>query len=244
MPTLEEKSLPAEKPPVIVPPSVAEAMEVSADELTAPLASAMPAPTTATPESSPPPASEVRDTRGKVFDPSIHAVKEDGTPAKNKHGRFYPKETGKHGSPANKKVSVPQIPRRPDPTFANISGGANPPPVGSPATPLEVMAPGEDEYTALAEVYLQMGYGPLMALFTAEIRPIPEEHIVLRQSLAAWMRSRKAKEFSPGVAFALCAGGIFMAKLEKPTVREKAALVWFRTKQLWAKWTGKKEDGK
>lgn len=241
MPTTETKA-PDIAP---VPPAASPAVEVTADELTAPLAAAMPAPTLETPTSDiPAPTSEpVKDTRGKIFDPAVHAVNPDGTPAKNRHGRFYPKNLGKHGSPSNKKVSIPTPPKRPDPVFANVPGGASPPP-SDPLTPLEVVGELNDEFSALAELYLQMGYGPLMALFSAEIRPIPEEHHMLKHSLAAWLRSMKVKQFSPGVAFALCAGGIFMAKLEKPTVREKAQLFWFRCKQLWAKWSGKKEDGK
>lgn len=238
-----ESSTPAlpPKPPVLVLPVTASAAPVTADELTEPLATAMPAPTVANGEFSETPAPvEIKDSRNKIFDPAIHAAKEDGTPAKNKHGRFYPKNLGKHGNPTPKRVEIPAAPRRADPSFANVSGGG---PAPSSSTPLEVMPLGEDEYTALAEVYLQMSYGPLMALFSAEIRPIPDEHHVLKHALAGWLRSMKAKQFSPGMAFALAASGIFMAKFEKPTVREKGALLWVRVKQIWSKWTGKKTGG-
>lgn len=233
---------PVEKPPVVIEADRTTAQPVTAADLVDPLASAMPAPTAATDSPAPPPVAP-KDTRGTLFDPERHATRDDGSPAKNRHGRFYSKEVGKRGANIKRTVNIPVPPRRPDPTFANVTPGVTPPPA-TESTPLEILPPGEDQYTILADLYLQISYGPLMALFSEGIRPIPEEHIMLKQSLAAWLRSMKAKEFSPGVAFALCAGGIFMAKLEKPTVREKAQLLWVRAKQLWAKWTGKKEGDK
>lgn len=237
----------------ILPDPVATpaAPPITASELTAPLAAAMPPPSETTlPEETPaatPPAPEgPKDTRGTVFDPARHMAKPDGTPAKNRHGRFYSKDIGHPG-----KTSAPARPAKPAPVFNGPAPSrSSPPPHAStefeassdPANQIPRALPVVDQYDLLADVYLRNGYGPLMLAFGEEILPDSEEHLALKNSLAAWLRIRRAKEFSPGLAFAMTAGAIFMKKLEKPTVRERAGLLWHRTKQVYHRYFPQKEN--
>lgn len=217
-------------------PAVTPAPTVTADELAAPLAEAMPAPSTSPApeelENKPVGAAAVpKDSKGVSFDPAKHKAAANGTPMVNKNGEYYPKHLGR-APDATKKANPP-----PRPTFA----GQATQPTGEARRidpTLEDLPPGEDQYTMQAEVFLQMGYGPIVALFTADAKPDPDQHLALKQSLGAWLRVKKLKDIPPGAAFALCAIGVFMSKLEKPTVRERAAMVYLRAKQIWARWTG------
>lgn len=233
---------PAQSTPLVENRS--EAAGVTAETLVEPLAGAMPEPTAGATDAPDPGTSTPVDANGTEFDPDRHKAQADGTPAVDKKGRFYSKNLGTYTrqGAAAKKVSPPPAPPRPKPTFAGAPAGSTPPPLGEavPFNPNDT--PITDQYFLLADVYLQTGYGPLMLMLGADVRPTTEEHLALRESLAAWLRSIRATEFSPGLAFTMTAAGIFISKFEKPTVRERAALTWLKVKQLWARFTGKKPE--
>lgn len=231
----------AEKnPPASVPletPDVGAAPVLAAD-LTAPLAEAMP-PVSETAA----PAVEVpvlKDKSGTVFDPLIHRINDDNTPRLSKNGWYIRKDHGRRPDPH----SVPR-PVKPAPSFAggpvNKPKNENPAPDFDPANQIPRALPVVDQYDLLADVYLRNGYGPMILAFGGDILPDEEEHAALKNSLAAWLRIRRAREFSPGLAFGMTALAVFMKKMEKPTVREKAEILWVRVKQIYSRYFGKKE---
>ncbi len=236
-----------QNPPVIDPAkSTPGITTISASDLTAPLAGAMPDPTEHAGESMTSEPVEYRDSRKTLFDPEKHATKPDGTPAKNKHGNFYSKGVGKHGPSKPAQPSAPTRPapvNRPPPTFA---GQPAPDGSGQPADFTDLTGEasriplGPDAFELQAEAYLLTSYAPLMALFTAEVRPSDEEHVMLKQALANWFRKMKrVPEINEGLTFGMCAMGVFAHKLGKPSVREKWEMYKLRALQLWQRWTGK-----
>lgn len=211
---------------------------VTAQDLTAPLAERMPPITEETsapppPEPTPAPVAvpsgpALYDSRRVKFSPLRHQVNADGTPKRNAKGNFILTEEYRNGK---QRVRVPS------------ANGAAPIPGGSRgeaqfSTPEQKSEPGAnvpDEYDLLAEVYLQSSYGPLMLAFSPAIRPNGEEHGALKQSLAALLRHKQAKELEPTWAFALTATAVFVSKTSEPTVKEKLALYWLRVRSWFAK---------
>lgn len=226
------------------PPGMVGTETVTAETLVEPLAGAMPEPTAGS--EIPLEPEKPKDSRGVEFDPDKHKTRDDGSPATDKHGNYYSNKTGVYQRKGGRPPAQAPNPVRPKPTFAGAPAGTQPAAgITGEATPFNPNNdPVTDQYFLLADVYLQTGYGPLMLMMGAEIRPTTEEHLALRESLAAWLRSIRATEFSPGLAFTMTAAGVFISKFEKPTVREKAALTWLRLKQLWARFTGKKTETK
>lgn len=203
---------------------ISTAAPVGAAELVAPLAGSMPQPTNAAPPADqasgpadPAITRQFKDKRGTLFDPAKHKADENGRPLRNKNGLFYPKDLGRPTEP--EKPSD-----RPPPTFSEGAGA-----------PLGALPPAPDQYDALADLYLASAYGPMIVVFSLDIKPNEEEHAALKAPLAAWLRIRKAEDISPGWAFAMTAGAVFMKKLDKPTVRERCQFIVLRAKQIFAK---------
>ena len=202
-------------------PVESKATPISADELVSPLASRMPPVTDGQVKESAPivQSIELKDARGKVFDPAFHAADENGKPKFFKGKYFYSKNLGKHGGRKPNEINFANT-ERPAPMFAESPG--------------EQSAVGErkenvtDQYDLAAEVYLQSGYGPLIIALGDKIRPDAEEHGALKQSLAAWLRFKQATELSPAWGFAICATAVFVKKTAEPTVCEKLILWWIR----------------
>lgn len=180
-------------------------------------ASGTPAPAFSVPnETLPPENQRPIDAHGVRFDPDIHRTRPDGTPAKNKHGNFYRKETGRPPGPRPPPAPGGPIPAA---TF-------NAPAGGGPAATLP--AAGPDRYDALAETFLRIGYGPLVILFTDDIRTTDQEHQILKSALANWLRVSQVEDLPPGLAFGLVATGIYLPKFTQPTVRQRLALYWLK----------------
>ena len=203
---------------------------VSADEIIAPLGERMPPLTEGqTKEAAPaeqPKTEELVDRKGVKFDPAIHAVDETGKPKTNFIGNFYSNKQGRgaKGKKIDGSSDAPKPLDRPAPSF-NVPGGSSltvDPNLGKEPTP--------DEFDMMAEVYLQSAYGPLMLTFSEAMRPDNEQHKALKQSLAAWLRYKKATELSPGWGFAVTAAAVFVAKTAEPTVKERIAMWTIRIK--------------
>jgi len=209
------------------------AAPVTADEIIAPLGERMP-PVTEGQTSEPlPTAQKVEvvteqpkgnpqiDDKGIAFNPEKHAVDENGNPKKNKFGSFYSKNVGQKGK-LDGINSIQGTPQRSAPSF-NVPGSEQAKVVETPQV---------DEYEMMAEVYLQSAYGPAMIAFTEHARPDKEQHAALKQSLAAWLRHKKAKELSPGWGFAVTAAAVVVAKSEHPAVKERG-LTWLNKIKGW-----------
>jgi hypothetical protein len=208
---------------------------VSADEIIAPLGERMPPLTEGqTKEAAQPEqlkSEKIFDARGVEFNPAEHMADENGNPKKNFKGNFYSNKQGRgdKGKKIDTPSDVPKSPDRAPPSF-NVPGGSSPtvdPNLGKEPTP--------DEFDMMAEVYLQSAYGPLMLTFSEAMRPDNEQHKALKQSLAAWLRHKKATELSPGWGFAVTAAAVFVAKTAEPTVKERLAMWSIRIKSWFKK---------
>lgn len=204
--------------------------EVNAADLVAPLGERMPPVTETTGDSTPPPEPSKAfpvDGKGRRFDPETHAANDDGTPKLDKNGLFYPKNIGRKKGDKSVANNFKPVGERPPPSFADGTGG----PLADPNAP---KGSGADEYDLMAEVYLQSAYGPLMIAFSEAMRPNGEQHAALKQSLAAWLRFKQAKELSPGWGFSVTAAAVFVAKTNEPEVKERMTL-WASKVRGWFK---------
>ncbi len=207
--------------------------QTTAEELVAPLADRMPPVTESaeTVSSAPVEPAVVRpqDDGGTPFDPDRHAVDEFGNPRKNRSGRYYSKLLGKKGEGKGGAAGKKSETVRAQPTF-NVDDG-------SPA-PSGENGPVQDQYDAMAEVYLQSAYGPLIVGFTDEARPDEQEHAALKIALANYLRFKQATELSPGWGLSATIAAVLVRKSAKPKVKERIALLYIRVKDWFAKRKG------
>lgn len=190
----------------------------SIEEIAAPLVNSMPDVTQAAEGQNlggeeikaPPVQSSFVDGSGKNFDPEKHATNPDGTPKKNANGNFYAKSVGR---PKNKAVA-PSAPVQ-APTFADVGGSTVAPANFAPiaATP--------DRFAVAADSYLQLSYALAVLAFSPDVKPDEAEHEALKIPAAQLLRRYDVDDIHPGITFAAVATGIFLKKLEKPTVRER-----------------------
>lgn len=177
-----------------------ETQVLTADSLAAPLAGAMPEPT-----GNIPPDEGTTDDAGVVFDPSKHAANADGTPKKDKRGRFYPAKLGR--------------PRK---------GGADALETAEPSFAGQESDGGQEStaraFIALAGVPLVAWLGPDAALEEPEIDALTVPTVDL-------LKRYKVKDVHPGIILAAVATGIIVGKLRKPTVRERWDALWKRFKR-------------
>lgn len=214
------------------------AAPVDAAELSGNLPFTMPTPTAAesapgapNAESAPVPV----DRRGIRFDPAAHRADAAGNPLRNKHGNFYAKNLGAPKKSSAAKISPPV--NRPAPRFVDLENISAPAPSAEASGAVE-FAPA-DNYDACAEAWLVGCYVAVTALLGPDAKPDDDEHAALKAPLTAVLRRGKVRELDPRLTLAVVAAGIFMRKLEKPTVRDK----WDRLKlvsgQWWARLTKK-----
>jgi hypothetical protein len=240
-PVLDGDRTPSEPPPAVEPPPAPEtapplaqkidAMELAAGAMAPP--GAAPAGPPAGPgnnlpaaNATPPP--EFTDTHGTKFDPSIHRMKPDGSPAKNKHGNFYRKDTGRPRNPPPKAAAKPARPAAPAAPIPAAAFNAPPPGFAAPGAPPPPAGP--DRFDALAETILRIWYGPAVLIFSEEIRTTQEEHAVLKAALGEGLRSSDVEDLPPWVAFSLIAGGIYLPKFSKPTVKQRLGILVLRVR--------------
>lgn len=180
----------------------------------------------------------VKDDGGTEFDPSQHMANPDGSPAKNKKGRFYSKFIGRGG--AAKKTGengnpTPQV-ERPAPKF----DGAPPEKVflnGADGGPGEIKVtvnqPAQpDEADGISLLVIPTVDGIAQAIFGKDIALSPDEMKNAQPAVAAYMRAKNAKDISPGWALVLIATAIYGPKFQKPTVKERIALYILKIKNL------------
>ena len=181
--------------------------------------------------------SEIRDSRGTLFDPLKHA-NENGVPKKNKHGNFYSAGLGKHGKTKG-PTSAPLMTEKARPATGDIANErGNPTFADAPSassSPMHSATTAPDEFEVMAELVLQTAYGPAMALFSADVRPDESEHAALKQAWATYFRVKGVKDVSPGWGAALTTAAVFFRKTEKPTVRERIALYAMKIKTAFLK---------
>lgn len=214
----------------------AEAVQITAAEIVAPMGERMPPLTEGAPVNSAPafnnerPASDTStaplDSRKIRFSADRHQANADGTPKKNEKGNFilktdYRKRHQTRGgeSSAGSTTAAPQ--ERPAPKFDT----------GRPVEAAREILP--DEFDAAADMYLRgLAYGPIGVTFSEKAVPDEEEHKALKVSLAAWLRAKQITEPTPGWGFLLTALAVVQKKSEIPEVRERAGEVAGRFKRM------------
>jgi len=179
-----------------------ETKVLTADALAAPLAGAMPEPTGSLPAIE---TNETTDAAGVVFDPEKHASNPDGSPKKDKRGRFYPAKLGRPRKDAPAGVDSAE-----SPTFAGQETDG-----GQEST--------ARAFIALAGVPLVAWLGPDAALEEPEIDALTVPTVDL-------LKRYKVKDVHPGIILAAVATGIIVGKMRKPTVRERWDALWKRFK--------------
>lgn len=202
--------------------------EISAQELVAPLAETMPEPTVGhnvASQATPPPPSfatpppTVKDGRGKTFDPEKHLADAEGKPRFDKQGNFIPAGAGR--------------PRKnPKPTATKPAPTTGPVSFGDPvfAEP-EFEEPKGDSAEGTAEGYLQLSYAALVAYFGPDVKPTENEHEALKTVTVQVIKKHNISELQPEVQLAALSAGIFMGKLQKPSVKEKFDSLMEKTKK-------------
>lgn len=203
-----------------------ETLPIDAEELAAPLAAGMPTPTNAdvAPQVAPPTEStperpEIKDDFGTVFNPDKHRADAFGNPIK-KNGKFLStrgrKEGGKNSVPGNEEKSKAE-------DYVNTSGVP-------------------DQFDTAAEMILQTAYGTAAMFLSDEIRPEnPEEHITLKVPLAAVLREKGVVQLTPTQLLLFSLAAYAAKKAGKPTVKERAILIYLKAKSFF---TGKKQEPK
>lgn len=198
-----------------------EAVVTDAKQLAMPLVDGMPE-VTASEKKDPEPVQV--DSVGNNFDPTRHAVDEGGRPRKNRKGEFVRLGRGRPPKSATQEAAGPEQDFPKDPP--QFDTGEQAPPPG-------------DRYRVMAEMYLKSSYGPLMLLLTPDAAPDENEHNALVLTLAEWLRAEQAEQVSPKWAFILLAGGVVASKFSKPTVRERATMVWLKIRGAWDRITSR-----
>lgn len=199
---------------------------VSGDELAAGLVASMPSPTDSAvigQNPNPPPAPSatgpapekaipsdlLRDKKGRPFDATRHKTDENGYPRKDARGFFVPKDIGR----AKKENEQPQMQEPGPASFADVTvDGFGSPPASDP---MKAAREGT------AESYLQIVYSAGVAVFGPDVRPTAEEHEALKMSGAEVIKHYNVTDVHPVVGFVAVGLGVFLGKLEKPTVRER-----------------------
>ena len=81
----------------------------------------------------------------------------------------------------------------------------------------------------MAETFLQIGEAAILVpIFTQEIKASQEEHNALKSTLAPALRASQIDDMPPWLAFACVSIGVYAPKFTKPTVRERAIMLWLR----------------
>ena len=239
---------PAEAPVTANPPSVAPPVPsatpidpsiLAGDVMAAGGASTpQPPPSFSEPPATPP--GEV-DASGVRFDPAVHRTDEEGKPSRNANGNFYSKTVGRPPKPENltakqirdreryqrekrERMGQPDSAPNPSgqpvtpPTFADGTGGAVP------------LAPaGPDKFDAMAETFLNIGEGAILVpIFTEGIKASPQEHEMMKSTLAPALRSSNISDMPPWLAFTMVSCAVYAPKFTKPTVKERCLLLWLK----------------
>jgi len=193
------------------------------------------------PAQTPSPSGEILDASGNKFIPGLHHANPDGTPKTNFKGNFYatgrPKKTPTIDRPPQQVTNAlgfsgPKPGTDEFPSFASDGDPRQTPGESPNSSPVPS---GPDKYDALAETYLQLGYGPMIMLFSDEVRTEKGEHAALKDALANWLRQSQADDLPPGLAFAFVAAGVYMPKMTRPKVKERIAVIWLKIKGFFSK---------
>lgn len=232
----ETNQNPASAPEPIAPIKTAEdfeALPVAASELTQELIKGMPEPTsgegvhpveTAAPAQPVAPApveahvADQIDGKGQKFDPALHATNEDGTPKRNTKGNFYSRYIGRAG--AGRKAGETGEPTEAA-SFAGVEQAA-------PSVPPAM----KDEAEGAALMLVPTVDGVMQSVFSADIALTDDDKKVITPVLAAYMRSKNMKDIPPGMALVMVAVAVYAPKFQKPTVKERIALIWLKLKNL------------
>lgn len=190
-----------------------------------------------------------QDVNGTFFNPKYHRTDENGKPD-FRRGAFVRIGTGRPTKEESEALASKAPKRAPSlrteyapPSVDSSSKSKVVLPSGEqPAQPETVNAPSakaqkkaEKEaqaasgYDLTAETYLQIGYGIAEGFFGPDVRPDDEsEHAMLKGPLVALLTEKGEIPLSPTALFLLTLAAYASKKAAKPTVRERATIVFLR----------------
>lgn len=167
----EDPPLPAPEPPAPTPP----AEHINISEAAAVFEEAMPLPTAAPAGPTSPALAAFRDRRGNAFDPALHLVRRDGSPALSRAGRLM----AKPGVKLPRGAGAVKGPKAPAPVASSLDAGSfEPSPVatedGPPFELEETAAEPEGTNDVLAQIdaeNLVQGEALLLSMLNGKLEP-------------------------------------------------------------------------
>jgi hypothetical protein len=230
--TTHENSPVTEKTPDAIPEQL-PIVEITADEMAAPLIDSMPVPTVsdipAESAQATPPAepfkSAIKDNGGNVFDPRKHAVDSSGNPRLNKRGRFISRTVGRPAGASGKSKPTPETPE------TEIPDADRP---AAPPNVKDFINSGQpDEYDAAADMYLSLGISIASGTLSDEWQPEnAAEYDSLKIPLAAYMRATGMIELTPGQLLAFAFVTFSAKRVSKPKTKERLAIIWLKIRSF------------
>ena len=195
-----------------------------------------PAPATPAPQApvtpATPPADAPKDVNGVSFDPTKHATNADGTPRRDKLGRFFSNRFG--GSKAKAPVATLEVKPVSFIPEATPTGQSTPPVTPKTEAVKVPEGQGSDRFTLLADVCARAALSGLMAALGDEWAPDDDaEYIGLRDSVAAYLRATNREDLSPGWALAFAGVTYAGKRLPRPKTQTRIAFFMDKVRAWW-----------
>jgi hypothetical protein len=88
------------------------------------------------------------------------------------------------------------------------------------------------DYESVAKAFAATWFGVGELAFGPDWAPNVEvrEHIVVKDAFKRYVESKQIGDFPPGIALSLALGTYALARVSKPTVRDRLALIWMKVK--------------
>jgi hypothetical protein len=88
------------------------------------------------------------------------------------------------------------------------------------------------DYESVAQAFAATWFGVGELAFGPDWAPNVEvrEHIVVKDAFKRYVESKQIGDFPPGIALSLALGTYALARVSKPTVRDRLALIWMKVK--------------
>ena len=195
-----------------------------------------------------------RNKWGEVFDPDVHKICSDGRPYYDTKGHFRRKLLGRprldeqkrshHAKPKETPdTPPPHVPEAPSgPAFTAFDAPAfnDGSPAGAAPGASPLPAPGgPDKYELAAEGFCKLGDAVMIRFFSEEIANSKDEHAALKTALAPALRESDIGDMPPWVAFSMVALAVYLPKFEKPTVKQRAAVLYLKVRGFFARTMGR-----
>jgi hypothetical protein len=195
-----------------------------------------------------------RNKWGEVFDPDVHKVNSDGRPYYDNKGHFRRKLVGRprldeqkrshHAklkeTPDTPPPHVPEAPSGPAFTAFDAPSFNDGSPAGTAPGASPLPAPGgPDKYEIAAEGFCKLGDAVMIKFFSEEIANTKDEHAALKTALAPALRESDIGDMPPWIAFSMVTLAVYLPKFEKPTVKDRATVLFLRVRSFFSRFMGR-----